>query len=116
MIGQRQAYCTVSYFFSDVFDTSFDFLGDATDADEKILRGSIKEKSFAILYLKDGVLRAMFFLGRPPAEAKAAESLIVNRVNLKQVKEKLSDGTFPLEEIATQTALILQGGWGTGGI
>ncbi|MGH7806632.1 MAG: FAD-dependent oxidoreductase, partial [Thermodesulfobacteriota bacterium] len=114
MMGQMQAYRTVSYFFSDVFDLSFDFLGDATDADERILRGSMKEKSFAVLYLKDGVLRAMFFLGRPPAEAKAAESLIVNRVNLKRVKKKLSDGTFPLEELATQTVLILQGGGALG--
>lgn len=114
MIGQKLAYHTVSYFFSDIFDITFDFLGDATDADERILRGSIKEKSFAVLYLKDGVLRAMFFLGRSPAEARAAGSLIVNRVNLKHVRKKLPDSAFPLEEIATQTVLILQGGGALG--
>src|SRR5581483_9968617 len=114
MMGERQAYCNVSYFFSDVFDLTFDFFGDTADIDERILRGSIKEKSFAVLYLKDGMLRAMFFLGRPAAEAKAAESLIKNRVNLKDVKRELSDGTFPLEEMATQTVLILQGGGAMG--
>lgn len=114
MIGQSQAYCTISYFFSDVFDLSFDFLGCTMDVDERILRGSIKEKSFAVLYLKDGVLRAMFFLGRPTTEAKVAESLIFNRIDLKRVKKKLSDGTFPLEKTAIQTALILQGGGALG--
>lgn len=114
MMGQKQTYRTVSYFFSDVFDLSFDFLGDTIDVNERILRGSIKEKSFSVLYLKDSVLDAMFFLGRPPTEAKAAESLILNHINLKQVKKKLSDGTFPLEEISTQTVLILQGGGALG--
>jgi NADPH-dependent 2,4-dienoyl-CoA reductase/sulfur reductase-like enzyme/predicted acylesterase/phospholipase RssA len=114
MMGQRQAYRTVSYFFSDVFDISFDFLGDTLDVNQRILRGSIKEKSFAVLYLKDGILRAMFFLGRPPTEARAAESLILNRVSLKRAKEKLSDVAFPLEKISTQTVLILQGGGALG--
>ena len=114
MMGQRQAYRTISFFFSDVFDLTFDFLGDTADINERILRGSIKEKSFAVLYLKDGVLLAMFFLRRPPTEAKAAESLILNRVSLKRVKEKLRDVAFPLEEIATQTVLILQGGGALG--
>jgi NADPH-dependent 2,4-dienoyl-CoA reductase/sulfur reductase-like enzyme/predicted acylesterase/phospholipase RssA len=114
MMGQKQTYHAVSYFFSDVFDLTFDFLGDTADVDERILRGSIKEKSFSVLYLKNGVLQAMFFLGRPTTEAKAAESLIKNRVNLKGIKKKLSDVAFPLEEIATQTVLILQGGGALG--
>ncbi len=114
MMGQNQAYCTVSYLFSDVFDLSFDFLGCTMGVDERILRGSIKEKSFAVLYLKDGVLHAMFLLRRPTTEAKAAESLIFNRIDLKQVKKKLPDGTFPLEEMTSQKALILQGGGSLG--
>lgn len=114
MIGNRQTYRTVSYFFSDVFDLSFDFLGDTADTDERILRGSIKEKSFSVLYLKEDVLQAMFFLGRPPTEAKAAESLIINRVNLKDVKKKLHDNSYPLEAIANQTVLVLQGGGALG--
>lgn len=114
MKGQRHAYRTVSYFFSDIFDLTFDFLGDPKDTDETITRGSIKEKSFSVLYLQDEVLRAMFFLRRPATEAKAGGSLILNRVNLKQVKGKLSDAAFPLEEMATQTVLILQGGGARG--
>jgi NADPH-dependent 2,4-dienoyl-CoA reductase/sulfur reductase-like enzyme/predicted acylesterase/phospholipase RssA len=114
MKGQRQAWRTVSYFFADIFDLTFDFLGDPTDTEERIIRGSIKEKSFSVLYLKDDVLRAMFFLRRPTTEAKAGGSLILNRVGLSQAKRKLSDATFPLEEMATQTVLILQGGGALG--
>jgi NTE family protein len=114
MIGQKQAYHSVSYFFSDVFDLTFDFLGCVEDAQEKIVRGSIKEKSFSVLYLKDGLLRAMFLLGRPAAEAKAGGSLIRNRVNLNRAKGNLSDAKLPLELTTIQTVLILQGGGAVG--
>ncbi len=114
MMGQRKPYRTISYFFSDVFDLTFNFIGDTTGVNQRILRGSTGEKSFAVLYLKDEVLRAMFLLGRPLTEDKAAGSLILNRVNLKRVKGRLFDIAFPLEKIPAQTVLTLQGGGALG--
>jgi len=114
MMGQRQTYRAVSYFFSDVFDLTFNFIGDPTGVKERVIRGSKEKKSFSVLYLKDDILRAAFLLGRPVDEDKTVGSLIKNRVNLKRVKSKLPDGTFPLEEIATQTVLVLQGGGALG--
>lgn len=114
MMGRGQPYRAVSYFFSDVFDISFNFFGYAVDADERIIRGSTKDESFSLLYLKDGVLRAIFSLGLSPAETKAAESLILNHISLNTVKGRLIDKTFPLGKAAVQTVLVLQGGGALG--
>ncbi|HEX3034383.1 MAG TPA: FAD-dependent oxidoreductase [Thermodesulfobacteriota bacterium] len=114
MMGEREHYCAVSYFFSDVFDLSFNFFGSPEDTEERVIRGSMEEKSFSVFYLKDHVLRAAFMMRRPPLEVKMAESLIHNRVNLKHEKGKLPDTEYPLEKVANQTALILQGGGAVG--
>jgi len=51
MLGEQQSWRTVSYFFSDVFDLSFNVVGSTEQAHERILRGATKEKSFFVLYL-----------------------------------------------------------------
>lgn len=118
MLGQRHAYRTVSYFFSTVFDLSFNFLGDTAGATERVLRGAPKERSFAVLYLDQSAaeerLRAIFLMKRPTVEAMAAESLILNHIDLKGAKARFADTAFALERLAVQTVLILQGGGALG--
>ncbi len=114
MLGNRQTYRAVSYFFSDVFDLSFNVVGDVAEADERIVRGNPADKSFSILYLKDKRLHAALLLERPLMEQKAAGSLIVNRIGLASCGPELADPAFPLEKTATQTVLILQGGGALG--
>jgi NTE family protein len=114
MMGKRQPCRGVSYFFSDVFDITFNFLGDPEHVQERIVRGSIRERKFSVLYLRESILRATFLLGRPLAEDKAVGSLILNRVNLEKVKNRLADASFQIEKIPTQVALILQGGGALG--
>ncbi len=114
MLGLRQAYNECSYFFSDIFDLSFEFFGDINGVNEWVERGSLADRSFALFYLKDDIPRALFTIGRPPQETKATESLIRNRVNLETLKDKLSDPGYPLEDIPAQTVLILQGGGAMG--
>lgn len=87
MMGMRKSYHSASYFNLHAFDTYIVIIGDTTDATERIVRGSIKEKNCSILYLKDGLLQGAFFSGRPIEEIKAAESLIINRVNIKTHKK-----------------------------
>jgi NADPH-dependent 2,4-dienoyl-CoA reductase/sulfur reductase-like enzyme/predicted acylesterase/phospholipase RssA len=114
MMGDRNAYRTATYFFFNAFGNSFVLVGDATDCNERIIRGSINDRNFAVLFLKDGLMQAGFFSGRPITEIKAAESLIVNHTDLSKLKKKLSDIHFSMEEIATQTILALQGGGALG--
>lgn len=114
MLDQGLPYDEVSYFFCDVFDLSFDFFGLPEGVTERIERGSLKRKSFALFYLKDAVPRALFTLGRPAQETKATEALIRYRVNLHAMKAQLSDPDFSLDRIPSQTVLILQGGGALG--
>lgn len=114
MLGKRQPYEEVSYFYSQIFDNSFNLLGDIEYTHERIDRGSLEERSFAAFYLRDDVPRALFSLGRPTQETRLVESLIKYHVNLRASKSTLSDPLATLTKIPNQTILILQGGGALG--
>lgn len=50
MLGEQQSWRTVSYFFSDVFDLTFNVVGSTEQTDERILRGATKDRSFSVLF------------------------------------------------------------------
>ena len=114
MLGRRVRDDEVSCFFCDIGDVSFSLMGAPEDADERIVRGSLEQGSCAVLYLRDHVLRALFSMGRPADETRHAEGLIRYRVNLLQVRDRLQDPGFALDQIPTQTVLALQGGGAMG--
>ena len=114
MLGQRQSWRTVSYFFSDVFDLTFNVVGSTEEASERMVRGAVEDGSFSVLYLGNNRLRGAFLLEQSFVEAKAAGALIANRCDLTVAKAKLPDSGFPLNRAAVQTVLILQGGGALG--
>ena len=114
MLAGRQSWRTVSYFFSDVFDLTFNVVGSTEEADERVVRGSVKDKSFSVLYLDKERLRGAFLLDQSLVEAKAAGALIANRSDISATKAKLSDTGFPLNRAAVQTVFVLQGGGALG--
>ena len=114
MLGERQSWRTVSYFFSDVFDLTFNVVGSTERAGERIVRGSAKDRSFSVLYLGNDRLRGAFLLEQSFVEAKSAGALIANRSDLTASKAKLPDSHFALNQAAVQTVLILQGGGALG--
>ncbi|MFA6303566.1 MAG: FAD-dependent oxidoreductase [Legionella sp.] len=114
MMGMRRSYITASYFYIQAFDNSIVIIGDTDDCDEKLTRGSLDDKNIALLYLKNGYLHGGFFSGRPVEEIKAAESLIINRVNIKPYKKQLCNLKSSLEVMAKQKILALQGGGALG--
>ena len=114
MLGARQSWRTVSYFFSDVFDLTFNVVGATVEGDERIVRGVVENNSFSVLYLHDNRLRGAFLLEQSLVEAKAAGALVVNRSDLAATKAALADSRIPLDRAAVQTVLILQGGGALG--
>jgi NTE family protein len=114
MLGDRQSWRSVSYFFSDVFDFTFNVVGDTEEAHARILRGSPQDEAFSVLYLADNRLRGAFLLEQSFIEAKAAGALILGRCDLGPAKTKLSDIRFPLNRAAVERVLILQGGGALG--
>ena len=114
MLGARLPYDEIAYFYCRVFDFGFEVLG-APDGNEVVVeRGSLRERSFAAIYLRDDIPKALFTIGRPTAETKAIEALIRYRVNLRAVRSRLPDPAFALEQVPGQIALILQGGGAMG--
>ena len=63
MLGRRLAYDEVSYFFCNILDLSFNFLGSTREIDERISRGSLEDRSFTLFYLKNNVRVAGVSIG-----------------------------------------------------
>lgn len=88
LLGERVPFVHVPYFFSDVFDLSYEFWGDPSDAEEVVARGDLATSSFSVWWLRQGRLVAAFIMNRPDEEREAAPRLI-------QSKEAVSAGTLP---------------------
>jgi NADPH-dependent 2,4-dienoyl-CoA reductase/sulfur reductase-like enzyme len=76
LMGNREAFRQVPYFFSDVFDLSYEFWGDPADSDQVIYRGSLAGSNFSVWWLRQSVLVAAFVMGRPDEEREIAPQWI----------------------------------------
>ncbi len=102
LLGERRPFVHVPYFFSDVFDLSYEFWGDQSGADAVIARGQVESGSFSIWWLRAGRLMAAFVLNRPEEERTAAPTWIQERRRLDATA--LADAGRPL------TAAVLPDG------
>lgn len=68
VIGEREAFRHVPYFFSDVFDLSYEFWGDPEGAGQVIYRGDTATNSFSAWWLQGNRLVAAFAMNRPGEE------------------------------------------------
>ena len=88
LLGECTPFLHVPYFFSDVFDLSYEFWGDPSGAEEIVEHGDLSSNSFSTWWLRQGRLVAAFTLNRPDEEREAAPRLI-------QSKEPVSAVTLP---------------------
>src|SRR5262249_10426342 len=72
LMGDRQPFRHVPYFFSDVFDLSYEFWGDTSGANQTVTRGDIQTKSFSVWWLRGEQLVAAFMMNRPDDERNVA--------------------------------------------
>lgn len=83
MLGMHQPFSHLPYFFSDVFDLSYEFWGDTAGADHVIHRGDVASGSFSVWWLaEDGRLLAAFVMDRPEEERELAQTWIKTAVVL----------------------------------
>jgi 3-phenylpropionate/trans-cinnamate dioxygenase ferredoxin reductase subunit len=68
MLGGQEPYIHVPYFFSDMFDLSYEYWGDNSSADQSIVRGQMESGSFSVWWLENGRLVAAFLMDRPDDE------------------------------------------------
>jgi NADPH-dependent 2,4-dienoyl-CoA reductase/sulfur reductase-like enzyme len=97
LMGERVPFKHVPYFFSDVFDLSYEFWGDPSGADEIIHRGDLSSNSFSVWWLKEKVVVAAFTMNRSDEEREAAPKWI-------EAKQRVSAGKLADASLSVSAA------------
>lgn len=102
MTGTREPYIFIPFFFSDVFDYSYEYFGDQETADTAINRGDIEKGDFSTWWV-DGnrVVAAFIMASRPEVEGKSARRWIKNKTNID--KDKIHNPENDLREVVLNT-------------
>ena len=95
MMGEREPFRHVPYFFSDVFDLSYEYWGDAAEADEAAHRGEMSSNSFSVWWLRQGRVTAAFVMNRSEEERDTAARWVEARQAVSA--ERLKSATFLTE-------------------
>ncbi len=98
LMGDRAPFRHVPYFFSDVFDLSYEYWGDSSEADHIIHRGDLSSKSFSTWWLRGDRLVASFVMSRPDEERDTAPKWIEGQQALSAAK--LKDASQPITAAA----------------
>jgi 3-phenylpropionate/trans-cinnamate dioxygenase ferredoxin reductase subunit len=98
LTGSLKAYSQVPWFWSDQYDLKLQIAGLSQGHDEAVVRGDPdKGRSFAVFYLRDGVLIAVDAVNRP-LEFLTAKQLIANHARI--AAERLADESIHMKQIA----------------
>jgi len=100
MAGKEEPYTTLPYFFSDIFDLSFEVWGNLASWQRTVLRGDVNEGSFAFYYFDaDGRLTGVLASERPDEERKPMQALVRQRPTYDQVGEELRSERTDLRDL-----------------
>ncbi len=102
MLGDSNPVDAIAYFFSDMFELSWEWIGDNAGIDETVVRGDLDAESGSVFYLKNNQLRAAFLLMQGPEDREWAERMIKGGRDLSADKQDLGDTTIPLEAIGAR--------------
>jgi len=76
LMGDATPFKHVPYFFSDVFDLSYEYWGDSSSADQIVHRGDTTSNNFSAWWLHQERVVAAFTMNRPDEERNAAPKWI----------------------------------------
>ena len=91
VLDEKEPFVHVPYFFSDVFDLSYELWGDPEGANETVVRSDSNTSSFSVWWLKDNRVVAAFVMNRPDEERQVAPEWIKSRQTVS--RERLADKT-----------------------
>jgi NADPH-dependent 2,4-dienoyl-CoA reductase/sulfur reductase-like enzyme len=89
MAGENKMYTALPYFFSDLFDFSFEVWGDLSSWDQTVLRGTLESGSFAFYYFDGGQMTGVLAVDRPDEEREPMQHLVRTRVRHEGVASRL---------------------------
>ena len=99
VLGDRATFTHVPYFFSDIFDLSYELWGDSADATDTIVRGDAASSSFSVWWLNNKRVRAAFVMNRPDEERQIVPQWITSSQTVSP--ERLSNENSPVFEAAS---------------
>ncbi|MEE8306607.1 MAG: oxidoreductase C-terminal domain-containing protein, partial [Gammaproteobacteria bacterium] len=95
ILGEREAYDQVPWFWSDQYDVKLQIAGLAQNYDSVVVRGDPNTNSFAVFYLKQGRLIAADAINRPREFMQSKK--LVTHGSVVPVEELADDDTpFPV--------------------
>jgi len=94
LMGEKTPFRHVPYFFSDVFDLSYEYWGDSSGSDQVIHRGDMSSNSFSVWWLRQQQVVAAFTMNRPDEERNVAPQWIESRQRV--LAGKLADVSQPI--------------------
>jgi 3-phenylpropionate/trans-cinnamate dioxygenase ferredoxin reductase subunit len=98
LVGKDKPYDQVPWFWSDQYDLKLQIAGLSSGYTQSVTRGDPQTgRSFAVFYLKDGILIATDAVNRAP-EFMMSKMLIAQRARLDPAR--LADETVNMKEIA----------------
>ena len=96
ILNEKIAYNQIPWFWSDQYDHKLQIVGISGDHDEVIMRGSKKEETFILFYLKKNKLIACNAVNNPK-EFLICKKLVANQVKISS--DELINRTLNLSEI-----------------
>ena len=100
MAGAAERYALLNYIWSDIFDLHLEFAGDERGYEKMLMRGRMEDRSFAIFYLRDGLLKAYFAVNYKKKQYVPLQKLIEKRVSLADKEAQLQDPAFDVATLA----------------
>lgn len=104
MLGEQSAYKEVRYFFSDVFDLSYELWGDPSNANQIVHRGDVMDGRFSVWWIRDNKLAAAFVMDRPEQEREVAPKWIESGIPVNA--ERLADSDQPIQAAVADAVAI----------
>lgn len=105
ILGQEAPYQAVPWFWSNQYDLKLQTVGLSTGHDQAILRGDLENRSFSVIYLKQGRVIALDCVNATKDYVQG-RALVMGGLFLPA--DQLADASKPLKEIAA-AALEAQG-------
>lgn len=89
MAGEAEAYNALPYFFSDLFDFSFEAWGDFTSWDQTVLQGALRSGSFTFTYFQNAQVVAILSVNPSEELRNRIPEIIRARESLAEITSKL---------------------------
>ena len=98
LVGQREAYSAVPWFWSDQADLKLQIAGLSSGYDQTVIRGDQSADKFSVLYYRDGALLAIDAVN-DVSDYMAVRRALTARANIPA--ESAADSSVPLKTLIT---------------